>query len=31
MDIAILSTPYELNLRSDIASRDLDLEEKQSF
>ena len=31
MDIAILSTPYELNLRSDIARRDLDLEEKTKF
>lgn len=31
MDIAVLSTPYELNLRSDIAKRELDLEEKQSF
>ena len=31
MDIAILSIPYELNLRSDIAKRDLDLEERTKF
>lgn len=31
MDIAVLSTPYELNLRSDIAKRELDLEEKTKF
>lgn len=31
MDITVLSTPYELNLRSDIAKRELDLEEKTKF